>query len=155
MVVLAWVLLSSISIPICLRSFLELLFTEEVGREVSARGPNLTVPLIASHAQADTSPTGVSIALVDGALRGAVCHFRSVLGTWGYQEGDLFTCIAACEYIMIITTLATSGTEFVVDASCGSLIIQPIARTHQGYLVKPVSGQNSGAVPHGLLLVSG
>ncbi len=104
-------------------------------------GPNLATLLIASDAQADTSPTGGFISLVDGALWGAFCHFKAVLGTWGYQEGDSVTCIAVCKRSEIITTLGTSGTEFVVGASCCSLTIQPVARTHQGYLVEPVSEQ--------------
>ena len=68
-------------------------------------GPNLATLLIASDAQADTSPTGGFISLVDGALWGAFCHFKAVLGTWGYQGCDLVTCIAACEYSMTFTTL--------------------------------------------------
>ena len=68
-------------------------------------GPNLATLLIASDAQADTSPTGGFISLVDGALWGAFCHFKAVLGTWGYQEGDSVTCIAVCERSEIITTL--------------------------------------------------
>ena len=58
-----------------------------------------------SLTQADTSPTSGFIALVDGALCGAFCHFKAVLGTWGYQEGDLVTYIAVCECSMMITTL--------------------------------------------------
>ena len=77
--------------------FHELLFTEEVRREVSVGGPNLATLLIASDAQADTSPTGGFIALVVGVLCGAFCHFKAVLGTWGYQVGNLVTCIAVCE----------------------------------------------------------
>ena len=63
--------------------------------------------LVASDAQADTSPTGGFIALVDGVISSSFCHFKPVLGTWGYQEGDPITCIASCECSMIIVTLWT------------------------------------------------
>ena len=82
-----------------------MLFTEEVRREVSVGGAHQTTMLIASDAQADTAPTGGFVALVDGALDGAFCHFSSILETWGQVRGQPVTCIAVCECSMVITTL--------------------------------------------------
>ena len=64
-----------------------------------------TTLLIASDAQADTSPTGGYVALVDGRVCAAFCMFAPVLGTWGHQEGQQVTCIAVCECSMVIVTL--------------------------------------------------
>ena len=68
-------------------------------------GPNPATLLIASDAQANTSPTDGFIPLVAGALWGGLLSHHDHLGTWGDQKGDSVTCIAVCKRSEIITTL--------------------------------------------------
>ena len=86
-------------------NFHEMLFAAGVRRVVGIRGDHDPTLLIASDAQADTAPTGGYIALVNGVLSAAFCHFSPVLEAWGQEPGQLVTCIAVCECSMAITTL--------------------------------------------------
>ena len=65
--------------------FHEMLFRAKILREVPVGAHMAQTLLVASDAQADTSPTGGFIALVDGEVSGSFCYFKPVLGTWGYQ----------------------------------------------------------------------
>jgi hypothetical protein len=84
-------------------TFLHFINGAVAAREVDVLPHPRPVVIIATDAQADTSPTGGSILLVDGVLSAGFFSFALILPVWGKHAGD--ACIAECECAMVVLTI--------------------------------------------------